>query len=845
MADVDVISMGQFPTVQRYLKVQVSAVELPEKVEKEKTYPFLILDGSSGVGKTQAFFPLLKDPSVQGVVFLLLVGSKRGEQAVYNEMRVLLDFDAVLRKVDELVKKKANASRNDKDDAYSVDTLRVAAQNDDETKEIVQLIQARQLTVQKATTTDADAAERSLQLVRIDKTQSLLGKVLFLDEALPAPSGASEVDIIHAEDRLRFLRNLGRALGMRVILAGTATTAVNFQVAYGSSKNPASRSEGHGDKGWAQVELLSKYAKPFPNATHQERPLIQTIFTEENMECASTDSASIERLGVALEEKKKFTDVAMLTWLTGAWLDSSQLQPSAFLLKPAELVRGHMFDPAISVAKMNSKKPDPVYTGLGSAQVLRVRGPLRVHIHRFRKWWSLMYPKSQAIQKRQASDRVEAADKTIKAEEEENERPLAALAKQASDGVEVKDKTIKAEEATMVAVSRDGKDEDALDTTPTSSKKRKQPPPDGKDEDAQPKFSKKMKWKENDKDVLVPSYTSDFRGVSGAFSHCVQACLAIEPIMATALSSCHVLTEDKFKRAISEAWNETVFQRTVGAIDGEMNEHAMFAALQLATHGERYPSTRNVVGMLCELPSYLLSRAREPDPVTIAAIRGGLEVEQVRKRNDKKLSQIVLFEKKTSSPTTDEQDGGGEPAKGMFAKERSIAFDRIKTEEEEEHSRGDDDDEDPSETMPVSPIDSTVYPEDSAETLLRLQMPWLVPAYSAGALKLKIEEAGSDLFGQVNLCGLVPGATNSLLDASAYDWKSKGKLAWRFEFRARSTSYSVQDCCKDLDAKCKKISGSSFHAMLIAVTASKKTEAAMWIEESKLRLVLAVGNGLT
>lgn len=53
---VSAVEMEQFPTVQQYLNVEVSAVELPAKVESRETYPFLVLDGSSGVGKTQAFF---------------------------------------------------------------------------------------------------------------------------------------------------------------------------------------------------------------------------------------------------------------------------------------------------------------------------------------------------------------------------------------------------------------------------------------------------------------------------------------------------------------------------------------------------------------------------------------------------------------------------------------------------------------------------------------------------------------------------------------------------------------------------------------------------------------------
>lgn len=767
-------------------------------------------------------------------------------------MNRVLNFGNVLDKVDAYVSKE-KADGSDNDDSYSVTMLQTALLQDKDTKEIAQLIKARQLT---AVTTAADA-DSSPQLVRIDETQSLNEKVLFIDEALPSPSDASEEQIILAEDRLRFLRNLGRALGMRVILAGTATTAVNMTSEYGSGKNPASRGKGHGDKAWAQVEVLSTYSKPFPTAEHKERPLIQTIFAEELSILENPGmNHFIVVLGMALMAKKKFTNVGMLTWLTGAWLDSSHLMPSPFLLKPADLVRGHMFDPAISVAK-TTKKADPIYTGLGTTEVLRVRGPLRVHVHRYEAWWSLMYPMSQAIQKRQAFDIVAAADKTIKAEEEANVKKLATTKAKAKNVQKLA--TVKAK------AKRDENEEDAPSTMPNPSKKQK--------------------LKKNDEDVLVASYTTDFRGVSGAFSHCVQACLAIEPIMATALSSCHSFTEDKFKGAISEAWNETVFQRTVGAIDGEMNEHAMFAALQLASHGDIYPSTLNVVSMLRKLPSYLLSRAQEPNSPIKTQIRGRLKVlGQSKRKNDGVLSEIAIYKKKTSNPSTDEQGGEKNPAasahqqdeeknpaasapqqgdgenpaastpprpKDVFERVDKILFKDIKEEEEDGH--GNDEHNEEEDSTADNDNDDDVggeisgSPTDYRQELLRSKMPWLVPAYSAGALKMKIEEAGKDLFAGANVCGLVPGATsNSFLgDASAYDWKSGGELKWRFEFRARSTSYSVQNCLKDLEAKCEKVRGSKFHAMLIAVTGSQKTEAAMLIEEGMLRLVLVVGNGLT
>ena len=78
------------------------------------------------------------------------------------------------------------------------------------------------------------------------------------------------------------------------------------------------------------------------------------------------------------------------------------------------------------------------------------------------------------------------------------------------------------------------------------------------------------------------------------------------------------------------------------------------------------------------------------------------------------------------------------------------------------------------------------------------EMPWLVPACSPEALKNKISETqdGSamdtkHLFSEMHIAGLVPGSSNSRLDATAYRWAPGAPLEWAFEFRCRSGSYSM------------------------------------------------------
>jgi hypothetical protein len=100
---------------------------------------------------------------------------------------------------------------------------------------------------------------------------------------------------------------------------------------------------------------------------------------------------------------------------------------------------------------------------------------------------------------------------------------------------------------------------------------------------------------------MHPSCTDDFLGVEYCLSHCVQACLAKEPVLAVCLSISHTFTPERFQSTFSSLYMETVPQRTRGAVDGELNEIAMFATLQVACKRDKYPETLSVVDMLHQL----------------------------------------------------------------------------------------------------------------------------------------------------------------------------------------------------------------------------------------------------
>lgn len=54
------LNLDKYHTIQEYLSRNVDALQIPAKLPNEDDFPPFILDGASGVGKTQQAFALLK-----------------------------------------------------------------------------------------------------------------------------------------------------------------------------------------------------------------------------------------------------------------------------------------------------------------------------------------------------------------------------------------------------------------------------------------------------------------------------------------------------------------------------------------------------------------------------------------------------------------------------------------------------------------------------------------------------------------------------------------------------------------------------------------------------------------
>ncbi|KAL7580578.1 hypothetical protein ACA910_003699 [Epithemia clementina (nom. ined.)] len=80
--------------------------------------------------------------------------------------------------------------------------------------------------------------------------QKMKNGILFVDEALPK-NGIYE----HA-NRLRFVRNIGQALCMRTVLAGTAASAANMLAATPSSSVAEASRSGDAEQGWVQCVFV-------------------------------------------------------------------------------------------------------------------------------------------------------------------------------------------------------------------------------------------------------------------------------------------------------------------------------------------------------------------------------------------------------------------------------------------------------------------------------------------------------------------------------------------------------------------------------------------------------------
>jgi len=117
--------------IDEYLSRKVKAVPLPTMCNRDETFAPLILDGASGVGKTQQAFALLRDGSK--LIYLNLSDVMDAAQKIYFEMGQLVDLQRIkllLGKAFHELKSfeinKEEGEEDDENDAFSSQRLKTS-----------------------------------------------------------------------------------------------------------------------------------------------------------------------------------------------------------------------------------------------------------------------------------------------------------------------------------------------------------------------------------------------------------------------------------------------------------------------------------------------------------------------------------------------------------------------------------------------------------------------------------------------------------------------------------------------------------------------------------------------
>ncbi|KAL7573625.1 hypothetical protein ACA910_008756 [Epithemia clementina (nom. ined.)] len=512
--------------IERYLAPHVQALQLPVMFNQDETYPALVLDGASGVGKTQQAFALLKDKTGKEanqdkLVYLLMSDALADEyvQRIYKEMDLETDMFNTKNALDGAIVYLDAQKKTSSQDMFSVANLQRMLHSSDKKgdslkKFVAKMFFARIWYDKADKNLKKHDRPRDVQFHR-HMLQKMKNDILFVDEALPK-NGNYE----HAK-RLRFVRNLGRALGMRTVLAGTAATAANMLAATPSSSVAEASRSGDAQQGWAQCVFLwqpisdQTFLKQLSDALTKlqfednfalqgfvqelqyERPLMSTLVLK-SLHAAAKKSKCwpaflghvLKMVGLKLNKAKNIDNRAQLVWLSGAWLAGKRVIPSHYLMKGPELIKHHFFEPCIST-QLETCIP---FLRAAFATVERRSGPIRVCINR-EKGGSNVFWAVSILKSDQGVDQYKLSDEN------------SAL-------------------------------------------------------------------------------TTSFQRVEYAIKNCVQQCLAREPLLACALSAMATMNPPELHKAIEESWNESIFQQTSGKADGEVQEHASFIALQLACNAE-------------------------------------------------------------------------------------------------------------------------------------------------------------------------------------------------------------------------------------------------------------------
>ena len=214
--------------LREYLGHDVKVVEFSDFRSKdvpEKGYTPLVIDGASGVGKTQQAFALLKKHEY--LIYVVMTGAPH--QEIYKNVNTLLGQDfsfATFHLLCDLAiaalknAAKHSPKKEERDDGF--DYLSADFIESQEHLDALNQIRDHLLNTELHYK-NGNLYRRNDYSEKPGVMDELKGKILFVDEALP-PNGRNDKSI----QRLKLVRNFGRAFEMYVCLAGTSSVYANM-----------------------------------------------------------------------------------------------------------------------------------------------------------------------------------------------------------------------------------------------------------------------------------------------------------------------------------------------------------------------------------------------------------------------------------------------------------------------------------------------------------------------------------------------------------------------------------------------------------------------------------------
>ena len=305
----------------------------------------------------------------------------------------------------------------------------------------------------------------------------------------------------------------------------------------------------------------------------------------------------------------------------------------------------------------------------------------------------------------------------------------------------------------------------------------------------------------------MTAITKDFSSVTNVLAAlCTQQCLIKEPLLAIALSTQHRLSIEEFHHGIYKCFVESHSERCHDALCGEQVELIVFAALQMA-NGNEIEKPNSLKDFIDKLIEYLHPKIE----FKVKALNQSF-IEEFGLEN-------VIYLEPTPKVTFDINKLGT----------RLSIIERIMEENVKEK-----------EALPTV----CLVNEEDCE---RHKVPWLVPGYTEP--ELQTHSSYQDLFGETYVGALIPkGIQSDHFDMSAVKWPPKDNIEtlWKFEVKARSNGYTMNEAITDLIKKCgdRKNDSGLHDAMLIAIRRKRRTEYTAWTVEKNgkkyIRVILLI-----